>query len=75
MDYCISSFRKRQEALAYKIYVTDALKLISENTARFGGGSQMSKRFYDIINPQTETPQTSTEVISRIRKKIGGGKA
>jgi hypothetical protein len=72
MDFCIVSFRKQQEEQAFKVYVTDALKIIAENTSRFAGGSHMSKRYYELISTRPSEPVSSAQVISRIRNKIGG---
>lgn len=73
MEYCIVSFRKQQEEMAWRVYVSDALKLVAENTERFAGGAHMSKRFFDFIKPQSSEQLTSSQVISNIRNKIGGG--
>lgn len=32
------------------MYVTDALKTMTENTANFAGGSTLSKRYVDLID-------------------------
>ena len=33
---------------AYRVYVTDALKIIGENTAKYAGGSYMKVRYLDV---------------------------
>lgn len=56
--------------------MTDALKCISENTAKSVGGVSMSKRFFDIINrskPQEEEEKeerTAEEIIDRIKNTL-----
>lgn len=40
----------KNEELTYRIYITDALKVISENTAKFAGGSYIKNRYIDIVN-------------------------
>lgn len=51
----------------YKIYVTDALQIISENTARYSGGKSMSKRYWDFMNTADNEPQrTSEDIIESI---------
>lgn len=73
MDHCISSFQKEQEEKAYRIYITDALQAIAENTQRFAGGMKMNKRFYDIIaKPQKHEEETADEIILRLKGKING---
>lgn len=51
---------------AYKIYVTDALLLL---TKKFGG-EYLKNRFYDVIEPHIEETRTAEEVIADIRDKI-----
>lgn len=71
IDNCIAFYLKYEEEKAYKIYVSDALKVIAENTAKFGGGSTLTVRYYDIINPKKEEEErTAEDVISNIRAKI-----
>ena len=70
IDHCIAFSRKQEEEKVYKIYVTDALKIIAENTARFAGGSSLNIRFYDIINPVKVETRTSTEIINNISAKL-----
>lgn len=52
IDYCISSFLKRQEEKLYRMYVTDALKAAVENTQNFAGGTILTKRYIDLITKQ-----------------------
>ncbi len=67
-----------QDVLVYRMYVADALKMISENTARFAGGSHLTKRYVDIINDTAkETKEKTSEEIKKdifdTIKKINGG--
>lgn len=49
--------------MIYQIYVTDALGAITNNTARFAGGSVLNKRYYDFIDAHQDEPQRSSEDI------------
>ena len=69
IDNYISYFQKRQKEKAYQIYVTDALKLIAENTSKISGGSYLSKRYIDVIEPHIEK-RTAKEVIGTIKDKL-----
>ena len=62
----IAFFRKEMHERAYKIYVTDALQLL---TKKFGG-EYLKNRFYDVIEPHIEETRTAEEVIADIRDKI-----
>lgn len=72
IDHCISAFQKEQEEKAFKIYLTDALQAIAENTQRFAGGMKMNKRYYDIINikPQQKQEETADEIILRLKERV-----
>lgn len=65
--------RRINEDRIYKIYVTDALKIIAENTAKFGGGSVLRSRYYDLISEEIEAEpeETAEEIINRIKNKLG----
>lgn len=67
MRYVIARYNKHQRELAYRFYITDALRSISENSAKYGGGSYVRARFSDIIYPSPVDDRTSEEVIDHIR--------
>lgn len=54
----------------YRVYVTDSLKYILENTARLSGGVHIESRYCDVIDPKPEETRTSEEIISSIKEKI-----
>ncbi len=59
----------------YRIYVTDTLKYISENTAAVSAqngvnGKYMTKRFYELLNPVAEDTRSAEDVISGIKNKL-----
>lgn len=62
--------KRDAEAAAYRIYITDVLKNISENTARYAGGSYIKVRYADIINPPKEEKRTADEIIDHMKKKL-----
>lgn len=68
MENYIAFFRKEMHERAYKIYVTDALQLL---TKKFGG-EYLKNRFYDVIEPHIEETRTAEEVINNIRDKLKG---
>lgn len=58
---------------AYRLYVADALLLISENTARaVRDGRYLRERYVDMIKPKQEDPRTAEEIINSIKQKLGG---
>lgn len=69
--------KKQAQEQAYRAYVTDALKTITENTAKYSGGSYMKGRYYDLENPKPVETRTGNEIIAQMKAKIariGGGK-
>lgn len=80
IDYCISFFKNQKKEEAYKLYIADCLRLISENTAKFAGGKYMQVRFSELVpfkeekKKQKEEQLTVDEVKRRIASKLNGGK-
>jgi hypothetical protein len=62
--------KREAHADAYRVYVTDALKVICENTARYAGGSCIEMRYIDLINPKPEDTRTGEEVIEHMKSKL-----
>lgn len=61
---------EQRKATAYRIYVTDALRIIAANTAKFGGGEFIISRYCDIIKPPPEETRTGEEIIAHILGKL-----
>lgn len=61
--------------MQYRIYLTDALRLTCENTAKIGGGSVMRERWADVIaNNQRRAVRDTRppeEIIADIAEKAG----
>ena len=58
--------------------MTDVLKILAENTAKYSGGSYMKIRYYDLIRPKPEENRAPEEIIGNMKEKIariGGGDA
>ena len=70
MRYVNAKAQKESEAKAYRIYVTDGIKMISENTAKTGKASYFQKRYIEVIKPVPEETRTADEIIDGIRNKI-----
>lgn len=61
--------RARDEA--YRIYVTDALKITAENTARYAGGSYMRARYADAIRPKKRDERSCEEITADVVARCG----
>ena len=71
MRYAMARYQSQQRDLAYRIYVTDCLRIISENTAKIGNGSYITAKFADIINPKQVDNRTGEEIAADIIKQAG----
>ena len=66
--------KKQAENELYNIYVTDALRMICENTANFVGGRYPNERYAALILPQKQETRTEEEIIAHVRKRGWGVK-
>ena len=71
MRYAMARYQSQQRDLAYRIYVADCLRIISENTAKMGGGSYITAKFADIINPKPVDNRPVEEIAADIIKRAG----
>lgn len=70
-DFCISLFQKEQEDKAVKIYYAECLRIITENTAKIGGGSYITVKLSDILNPKQVENRIGEEIAADIIKRAG----
>ena len=68
MRYAMARYNQHQRDLAYRIYVTDCLRMATENTAK---GAYTVARFYDIINPKPVDNRNGEEIAADIIKRAG----
>jgi len=60
---------------AWRIYIAEGIRTISESSAKFFGGPYITAKWLDIINPQPEETRTAEEVIDHVLrglKKLAG---
>lgn len=58
---------EKERESSYREYVTEALRYITENTAKNIGGTYLTKRYTDIINPQKpqkKDTRTGDEIVA-----------
>ena len=63
----MSKANQQAKDTAYRVYVTDCLKLIAENT----GNISLKLRYYDIIQPKKADTRTGDEIVADIIKRAG----
>lgn len=71
MRYVSARYGLYQREMAYRIYVGESLRMISESAAKFGGGEYMTKKFVDLIHPQETDERTAEEIIAGTIKGAG----
>ena len=67
----MSKVNQQAKDTAYRVYITDCLKLIAENTANISRGQYMKSRYYDIIRPEKVDTRTGDEIVEDIIKRAG----
>ena len=78
MRYAIARYQSQQRELAYRIYVTDCLRITSENTAKAvlaltDGTAEahiMGVRFADVFENKPVDNRTADDIIEGIRNKL-----
>lgn len=68
--------KKEREEYVFRVYLAEALRMTSENTARINGGAYVSIKFDDIINPPKsapEDPRSCYEIAQEIFARAKGG--
>lgn len=74
MRYAAASWAEKNERDAYKAYISEALRMISESTAKYAGGLYMSMKWLDVINPPKTETRTQEQVVQHIMnllKEVG----
>lgn len=58
---------------AYESYIADNLRIIGENTARFGGGGYMKHRWGEVVDIANRPPETRTsdEIKEHMKDVLG----
>ena len=71
-EYVFEAIKAYSKAEAYKVYVTDTLRLICENTAKFAGGMAPTIRYKDLITPpEPEVKKSAEDIIAEVNKNAG----
>ena len=78
MRYAIARYNQHRRDLAYRIYVTDCLRIMAENTAKTvsaltEGRAEVytvKKRFADMFEEKKKDDRTPDDIIDSIRKKL-----
>lgn len=77
MRYVLARAKQANETKAYRVYVTDALQIISENTgSAVQKGRYLSQRFADLAytdrTEQEEDPRNCKEIVDEMWRNLRG---
>lgn len=53
------------------MYISDCLRIITENTAKFAGGSFMKMRYSELIESKLKQQKSAEEIIAEVTKNAG----
>lgn len=67
MRYVTAKAETEAEAETYRIYISEGIKAIANNTSRFNGGTQLQMSYRDFIDRYNE-PDTNTD--EEVRDRI-----
>ena len=71
MRYVKARYQSQQRDMAYRIYVAECLRMVTENTAKISNGSYTVAKFEDILNPKQVENRTGEEIAADIIKRAG----
>ena len=72
MSYAAARHNEYLKEELFRTYVTDALKILTGNTARFAGGDYLKIAYREAIHPKPEETRSADEIIANIKSKLGG---
>jgi hypothetical protein len=67
----VARLNERAKTEAYRIYVTDALRIAGENTARYASGNYIKARYADMIEPKKQDNRTCEEITADVVARCG----
>lgn len=67
----MARLNEREKTEAYRIYVTDALRVVAENTAQYVGGNYIKARYADMIEPKKQDNRTCEEITADVVARCG----
>ena len=63
--------RRQREDRIYREYVTDCLRQITENTAKYFGGQYQIERWADILKGKPKKSQTGEQIVADVVRNAG----
>jgi phage-related holin len=71
LRYVKAKIEKESEAEAYRFYISEELRAITNNCSRFNGGVEIKRTFAEVLNGMKNPDnRTAEEVIDSMKKKL-----
>ena len=67
----MARLNERAKTEAYRIYVTDALRIVGENMARYASGNYITARYIDVVEPKKQDNRTCEEITADVVARCG----
>lgn len=71
MRYAQARYNQHQRDLAYRIFVSEGLRILTENTAKMAQGAYLTVNFLDIIDPKPKDERSGAEIASDVLTRAG----
>ncbi len=71
MRYAQARYNQHQRDLAYRIFVSEGLRILTENTAKMVQGAYLTVNYLDIIDPKPKDERSGAEIASDVLKRAG----
>ena len=71
MRYAQARYNQHQRDLAYRIFVSEGLRILTENTAKMVQGAYLTVNFLDIIDPKPKDERSGAEIASDVLTRAG----
>ena len=71
IEHCVSAFSDMCEEKAFRSYIADGIKCISEAIANTYGGSYLQERYADLVSISRTEEKTGDEIALEVIEKAG----
>ena len=70
MRYATARYNQHQRDVAYRIYISDCLRILTENTAKLSNGAYLTERYFEMLNHGTKKQYKQGEITEKIKSKF-----
>jgi hypothetical protein len=69
-DTCIGLYEREQKTELFRTYIAECARMVTENTARMGGGGYMKIKYSELVSAKPVKPVEPGEPTANIRRKL-----